>query len=115
MTISKGFKVVEQVLQKIEGQKLKEVVNSGVEVIDRVLSSPSPFKRASLLCATATAPVTPSPALAGGAAMETLMVDRVNSSLRLFMHRNAVFLCERLCAQFPSEVAARFPFSFPPP
>ncbi|RLN13500.1 hypothetical protein C2845_PM09G18770 [Panicum miliaceum] len=38
--------------------------------------------------------------------METLMVDRVHSSLRLFMHRNAVFLCERLCAQFPSEVAA---------
>ncbi|KAK8455805.1 hypothetical protein SEVIR_4G222500v4 [Setaria viridis] len=35
--------------------------------------------------------------------METLMVDRVHSSLRLFMHRNAVFLCERLCAQFPSE------------
>ena len=41
--------------------------------------------------------------------METLMVDRVHGSLRLFMHRNAVFLCERLCAQFPSEVAA------PPP
>ncbi|XP_062178564.1 cell division cycle protein 27 homolog B-like isoform X2 [Phragmites australis] len=35
--------------------------------------------------------------------METLMVGRVHSSLRLFMHRNAVFLCERLCAQFPSE------------
>ncbi|XP_039838569.1 cell division cycle protein 27 homolog B-like isoform X2 [Panicum virgatum] len=35
--------------------------------------------------------------------METLMVDHVHSSLRLFMHRNAVFLCERLCAQFPSE------------
>ncbi|KAG8094841.1 hypothetical protein GUJ93_ZPchr0012g20781 [Zizania palustris] len=35
--------------------------------------------------------------------METLMVDRVHSSLRLFMHRNAVFLCERLCAQFPAE------------
>ncbi|CAL5039427.1 unnamed protein product [Urochloa decumbens] len=35
--------------------------------------------------------------------METLMVDRVHSSLRLFLHRNAVFLCERLCAQFPSE------------
>ncbi|KAJ1259952.1 hypothetical protein BS78_10G194700 [Paspalum vaginatum] len=35
--------------------------------------------------------------------METLMVDRVHSSLRLFMHRNAVFLCERLCAQFTSE------------
>nr|CAB3468448.1 unnamed protein product [Digitaria exilis] len=38
-----------------------------------------------------------------GAAMETLMVDRIHSSLRLFMHRNAIFLCERLCAQFPSE------------
>lgn len=37
--------------------------------------------------------------------METLMVDRVHSSLRLFMYRNAIFLCERLCAQFPSEVA----------
>ncbi|KAL5199684.1 hypothetical protein ABZP36_020887 [Zizania latifolia] len=35
--------------------------------------------------------------------METLMVDSVHSSLRLFMHRNAVFLCERLCAQFPAE------------
>uniref|UniRef100_A0A0E0LDL7 Cdc23 domain-containing protein n=1 Tax=Oryza punctata TaxID=4537 RepID=A0A0E0LDL7_ORYPU len=35
--------------------------------------------------------------------METLMVDRVHGSLRLFMHRNAVFLCERLCAQFPAE------------
>ncbi|KAF0931453.1 hypothetical protein E2562_004577 [Oryza meyeriana var. granulata] len=35
--------------------------------------------------------------------METLMVDRVHSSLHLFMHRNAVFLCERLCAQFPAE------------
>uniref|UniRef100_A0ACD5UHV9 Uncharacterized protein n=1 Tax=Avena sativa TaxID=4498 RepID=A0ACD5UHV9_AVESA len=35
--------------------------------------------------------------------METLMVDRVHSSLRLFMNRNAVFLCERLCAQFPAE------------
>ncbi|KAE8783869.1 putative L-ascorbate peroxidase 6, chloroplastic [Hordeum vulgare] len=29
--------------------------------------------------------------------METLMVDRVHSSLRLFMNRDAVFLCERLC------------------
>ncbi|XP_051199189.1 cell division cycle protein 27 homolog B isoform X6 [Lolium perenne] len=35
--------------------------------------------------------------------METLMVDRVHASLRLFMNRNAVFLCERLCAQFPAE------------
>jgi hypothetical protein len=39
--------------------------------------------------------------------METLMVDRVHNSLRLFMHRNAVFLCERLCAQFPTEVYRR--------
>lgn len=37
-------------------------------------------------------------------AMEALMVDRVQSSLRLFMNRNAIFLCERLCAEFPSEV-----------
>ncbi|XP_010913872.1 cell division cycle protein 27 homolog B isoform X2 [Elaeis guineensis] len=36
--------------------------------------------------------------------METLMVDRVQSSLRLFMYRNALFLCERLCAEFPSEL-----------
>ncbi|WVZ79371.1 hypothetical protein U9M48_026953 [Paspalum notatum var. saurae] len=42
-------------------------------------------------------------AAAGRRWMETLMVDRVHSCLRLFMHRNAVFLCERLCAQFPSE------------
>ncbi|PKA56562.1 Cell division cycle protein 27 like B [Apostasia shenzhenica] len=36
--------------------------------------------------------------------METLMVNRVQSSLRHFMHRNAIFLCERLCAEFPSEL-----------
>nr|CAB3470893.1 unnamed protein product [Digitaria exilis] len=46
------------------------------------------------------------------AAMETLMVDRIHSSLRLFMHRNAIFLCERLCAQFPSEVSAAAPRPF---
>lgn len=45
------------------------------------------------------------------AAMETLMVDRVHGSLRLFMHHNAVFLCERLCAQFPAEVCVCFPGS----
>jgi hypothetical protein len=74
-------------------------------------SSPSRFKRASLPLRGASAPLAHLPALAAaGVAMETLMVDRVNSSLRLFMHRNAVFLCERLCAQFPSEVAARSPF-----
>ncbi|XXG87356.1 hypothetical protein AAC387_Pa11g2066 [Persea americana] len=36
--------------------------------------------------------------------METLLIDCVQSSLRLFMHRNAIFLCERLCAEFPSEL-----------
>ncbi|PIA42766.1 hypothetical protein AQUCO_02000310v1 [Aquilegia coerulea] len=36
--------------------------------------------------------------------METLMVDCVQSSLRQFMNRNAIFLCERLCAEFPSEL-----------
>ncbi|KAK9099059.1 hypothetical protein Syun_026104 [Stephania yunnanensis] len=36
--------------------------------------------------------------------METLMVDCVQSSLRHFMHRNAIFVCERLCAEFPSEL-----------
>ncbi|XP_020584818.1 cell division cycle protein 27 homolog B [Phalaenopsis equestris] len=36
--------------------------------------------------------------------METLMVDRVQSSLSQFMHRNAIFLCERLCAEFPTEL-----------
>ncbi|KAG0461717.1 hypothetical protein HPP92_022014 [Vanilla planifolia] len=35
--------------------------------------------------------------------MVTLIVERVQSSLRHFMHRNAIFLCERLCAEFPSE------------
>ncbi|KAL0915486.1 hypothetical protein M5K25_015907 [Dendrobium thyrsiflorum] len=36
--------------------------------------------------------------------METLMADRVQSSLSQFMHRNAIFLCERLCAEFPTEL-----------
>ncbi|XP_043704639.1 cell division cycle protein 27 homolog B isoform X2 [Telopea speciosissima] len=36
--------------------------------------------------------------------METLLFDCVQSSLRHFMHRNAIFLCERLCAEFPSEL-----------
>ncbi|KAK9130986.1 hypothetical protein Sjap_011473 [Stephania japonica] len=36
--------------------------------------------------------------------METLMIDCVQTSLRHFMHRNAIFLCERLCAEFPSEL-----------
>ncbi|KAG1326859.1 putative cell division cycle protein 27 [Cocos nucifera] len=40
--------------------------------------------------------------------METLMVDRVQGSLRLFMYGNAIFICERLCAEFPSEEILKF-------
>ncbi|KAI3902289.1 hypothetical protein MKW92_014642 [Papaver armeniacum] len=36
--------------------------------------------------------------------METLIYDCVQSSLRHFLPRNAIFLCERLCAEFPSEL-----------
>ncbi|KAK6941605.1 hypothetical protein RJ641_026982 [Dillenia turbinata] len=36
--------------------------------------------------------------------MEAILVDCVQSSLRHFMNRNAIFLCERLCAEFPSEI-----------
>ncbi|XP_068652292.1 cell division cycle protein 27 homolog B-like [Aristolochia californica] len=36
--------------------------------------------------------------------MENLLISCVQSSLRLFMNRNAIFLCERLCAEFPSEL-----------
>ncbi|XP_061362082.1 cell division cycle protein 27 homolog B-like [Gastrolobium bilobum] len=35
--------------------------------------------------------------------MEAILVDCVNKSLRLFMQSNAIFLCERLCAEFPTE------------
>ncbi|TQE02397.1 hypothetical protein C1H46_012036 [Malus baccata] len=35
--------------------------------------------------------------------METILRDCVQHSLRDFMHRNAIFVCERLCAEFPSE------------
>nr|GMD32212.1 cell division cycle protein 27 homolog B isoform X1 [Ipomoea batatas] len=35
--------------------------------------------------------------------MEAILVDSVQSSLRHFMCRNAIFMCERLCAEFPSE------------
>ncbi|XP_058002005.1 cell division cycle protein 27 homolog B-like isoform X3 [Hevea brasiliensis] len=35
--------------------------------------------------------------------MEAILVDCVNNSLRHFMYRNAIFMCERLCAEFPSE------------
>ncbi|KAL9440705.1 hypothetical protein AB3S75_019386 [Citrus x aurantiifolia] len=36
--------------------------------------------------------------------MEGILTDCVQNSLRYFMYRNAIFLCERLCAEFPSEV-----------
>ncbi|XP_010526443.1 PREDICTED: cell division cycle protein 27 homolog B isoform X2 [Tarenaya hassleriana] len=36
--------------------------------------------------------------------METVLVDCVQNSLRLFMYKNAIFMCERLLAEFPSEV-----------
>ncbi|KAJ4708516.1 Cell division cycle 27 B-like protein [Melia azedarach] len=36
--------------------------------------------------------------------MEAILTDCVQNSLRNFMYRNAIFLCERLCAEFPSEV-----------
>ncbi|XP_050219100.1 cell division cycle protein 27 homolog B [Mercurialis annua] len=35
--------------------------------------------------------------------MEVILIDCVNNSLRLFMNRNAIFMCERLYAEFPSE------------
>ncbi|XP_050373541.1 cell division cycle protein 27 homolog B isoform X2 [Argentina anserina] len=35
--------------------------------------------------------------------MEAILRDAVHHSLRDFLHRNAIFLCERLCAEFPSE------------
>ncbi|CAH9055565.1 unnamed protein product [Cuscuta epithymum] len=36
--------------------------------------------------------------------MEAILVDCVQNSLRHFMHRNAIFMCERLCAEAPSEI-----------
>ncbi|KAL5697576.1 hypothetical protein ACHQM5_028702 [Ranunculus cassubicifolius] len=36
--------------------------------------------------------------------METLMIDCIQTSLRQFMHKNAIFMSERLCAEFPSEL-----------
>lgn len=36
--------------------------------------------------------------------MEAILVDSVQSSLRHFMYHNAIFMCERLCAEFPSEL-----------
>nr|XP_023877762.1 cell division cycle protein 27 homolog B [Quercus suber] len=35
--------------------------------------------------------------------MEAILIECVQNSLRQFMHRNAIFICERLCAQFPSQ------------
>ncbi|XP_028778049.1 cell division cycle protein 27 homolog B isoform X2 [Neltuma alba] len=35
--------------------------------------------------------------------MEGILTDCVQKSLRHFMHNNAIFLCERLCAEFPTE------------
>ncbi|TYI79524.1 hypothetical protein E1A91_D05G028100v1 [Gossypium mustelinum] len=36
--------------------------------------------------------------------MEAILTERIQNSLRYFMFKNAIFLCERLCAEFPSEV-----------
>ncbi|CAI9106489.1 OLC1v1005662C2 [Oldenlandia corymbosa var. corymbosa] len=36
--------------------------------------------------------------------MEAILTDCVQNSLRQFMHHNAIFMCERLCAEFPSEI-----------
>ncbi|XP_057958412.1 cell division cycle protein 27 homolog B [Malania oleifera] len=36
--------------------------------------------------------------------MEAVLVDCVQRSIRHLMYRNAIFVCERLCAEFPSEV-----------
>ncbi|KAK9275053.1 hypothetical protein L1049_022311 [Liquidambar formosana] len=36
--------------------------------------------------------------------MEAILVDCVHNSLRHFMNRNAIFMCERLCAEFPTEM-----------
>ncbi|KAF5952352.1 hypothetical protein HYC85_010296 [Camellia sinensis] len=35
--------------------------------------------------------------------MEAILMDCVQNSLRHLMYRNAIFMCERLCAEFPSE------------
>ncbi|XP_058187080.1 cell division cycle protein 27 homolog B-like isoform X2 [Rhododendron vialii] len=35
--------------------------------------------------------------------MEAILIDCVQNSLRHFLHQNAIFMCERLCAEFPSE------------
>ncbi len=40
----------------------------------------------------------------GLASMEAQMVACVNDSLRLYLYDNACFMCERLVAEFPSQV-----------
>ncbi|KAG6418274.1 hypothetical protein SASPL_120475 [Salvia splendens] len=37
------------------------------------------------------------------AKMEAILTDSARNSLQQLMHRNAIFMCERLCAEFPSE------------
>lgn len=36
--------------------------------------------------------------------MESILIDCVQKSLNHFMHSNAIFISQRLCAHFPSEV-----------
>ncbi|KAI4970390.1 hypothetical protein ZWY2020_001304 [Hordeum vulgare] len=82
-------------------------------------SLPSPPPPLLLLCPSSAparaAPPPPTPPRrgrgSGGRAMETLMVDRVHSSLRLFMNHEAVFLCERLCP--PRNTPSRPPCPLP--
>ncbi|KAI4346787.1 hypothetical protein L6164_007655 [Bauhinia variegata] len=35
--------------------------------------------------------------------MEAILIDSVQKSLRHFLYSNAIFICERLCAEFPTE------------
>lgn len=47
-----------------------------------------------------------------GEGMEGILVESVQNSLRQFIYPNAIFICERLCAEFPSEVCASLCLSF---
>lgn len=40
--------------------------------------------------------------------MEALLTECVQNSLGQFMHHNAIFMCQRLCTEFPSEVHHTF-------
>ncbi|KAG5632647.1 hypothetical protein H5410_004364, partial [Solanum commersonii] len=40
--------------------------------------------------------------------METLLTEFVQNILGHFMYHNAIFMCERLCAEFPSEAYAAY-------